>query len=256
MTELENQSVAHVAVKAPPFWKNNPALWFVRLEAQFDLAKITADITKFNHVLSAVESDILNYVSDLVLKPPENDKYEALKKRLVELHSESEASKIRTLLQGLELGDQRPSQLLTRMRSLAGDNVGDTLLKSLWLGRLPNGTQTILAALSEDLDQLATVADKINDLSIHQGVNSVAATSNSHTSRLEQQVAQLTQQVNELTAFVKRSRSPAPNHFRKRSSSRTRFKKFKDPANGKCFYHTNFGKNAKKCTQPCNFSTN
>ncbi|GFW80494.1 retrovirus-related Pol polyprotein from transposon opus [Trichonephila clavipes] len=80
------------------------------------------------------------------------------------MHSESEDSKIRTLLQGLELGDQRPSQLLTRMRSLAGDNVGEPILKSLWLGRLPNGTQIILAALNENLDQLATVADKINDL--------------------------------------------------------------------------------------------
>ncbi|GFT96877.1 uncharacterized protein TNCV_1934301 [Trichonephila clavipes] len=146
-------------------------------EAQFDLAKILNDATKFNCVLSAVESDILNSVSDLVLKPPENKKYEALKKRLIEVHSESEDSKIRTLLQGLELGDQRPSQLLTRMRSLTGDNVGEPLLKSLWLGRLPNGTQPILAALNENLNQLATVADKINDLTFSQGINSVVATS-------------------------------------------------------------------------------
>ncbi|GFS87099.1 retrovirus-related Pol polyprotein from transposon 297 [Trichonephila clavipes] len=80
---------SHVAVKPPPFWKHNPALWFVRLEAQFDLAKILNDTTKFNYVLSAVESDILNSVSDLVLKPPENGKYEVLKKRLIEVHSES-----------------------------------------------------------------------------------------------------------------------------------------------------------------------
>ncbi|GFR15228.1 uncharacterized protein TNCT_656971 [Trichonephila clavata] len=86
---------------------------------------------------------------------------------------------------GLELGDQWPSQLLTRMRSLAGDNVGKPLLKSLWLGRLPNGTQTILAALNENLDQLATVADKINDLTFPQGINSVAATSKNKTAQLE-----------------------------------------------------------------------
>ncbi|GFR09294.1 uncharacterized protein TNCT_692861 [Trichonephila clavata] len=117
---------------------------------------------------------------------------------------------------GLELGDQRPSQLLTRMRSLAGDNVGEPFLKSLWLGRLPNGTQTILTALNENLDQLATVADKINDLTFSQGINSVAATSKNKTAQLEQQIAQLTQQVSELTSFVKRSRSPAlnSNHFR------------------------------------------
>ncbi|GFU40358.1 uncharacterized protein TNCV_4255391 [Trichonephila clavipes] len=148
-----------------------------KLQVQFDLAKILNDTTNFNYVLSAVESDILNSVSDLVLKLPENGKYEALKKRLIEVHSEREDSKIRILLHGLELGDQRPSQLLTRMRSLAGDNVGEPLLKSLWLGRMPNGTQTILAALNENLDQLATVAYKINDLTFSQGINSVAATS-------------------------------------------------------------------------------
>ncbi|GFU50408.1 retrovirus-related Pol polyprotein from transposon 297 [Trichonephila clavipes] len=81
------------------------------------------------------------------------------------------------------------------MRSFAGDNVGEPLLKSLWLGRLPNGTQTILAALNENLDQLATVADKINDLIFSQGINSVAATSEKKTAPLEQQIAQLTQQV-------------------------------------------------------------
>ncbi|GFS49503.1 transposon Ty3-I Gag-Pol polyprotein [Nephila pilipes] len=155
--------------------------------------------------------NILNSVSDLVLKPPENGKYEVLKKRLIEVLSESEDSKIRTLLQGLELGDQRPSQLLTQMRSLAGDNVGEPFLKSLWLGRLPNGTQTIIATLNENLDQLATVADKINDLAFPQEINSVAATFDQNTAQLEQQIAQLIQQVSELTTFVNHSRSPARN---------------------------------------------
>ncbi|GFX44936.1 uncharacterized protein TNCV_3429851 [Trichonephila clavipes] len=133
--ECDGNQISHVAVKPPPFWKHNPVLWFVRLEVQFELAQILNFTTKFNYVRSAVDSDILNSVSDLILKPPENGKYEALKKRLIEVHSESENSKIRILLQGLELRNQRPSQLLMRMRSLAGD-----LLKSLWLGRLPNGT--------------------------------------------------------------------------------------------------------------------
>ncbi|GFR04850.1 uncharacterized protein TNCT_556891 [Trichonephila clavata] len=127
--ECDSNQISHVAVKPPPFWKHNPALWFMGLEAQFELANILNDTTKFNYVLSAVESDILNSVSDLVLKPPENGKCDVLKKRLIEVHSESEDSKTRNLLQGLELGDQRPSQLLTRMRSLAGDNVGEPLLK-------------------------------------------------------------------------------------------------------------------------------
>ncbi|GFU54985.1 uncharacterized protein NPIL_505081 [Nephila pilipes] len=89
-----NNQITHVAVKPSPFWKHKSALWFVRLETQFDLAKISLNTTNFNYVLSAVDSDILDSVSDLVLKPPENGRYEVLKKRSIEVHSESEASKI------------------------------------------------------------------------------------------------------------------------------------------------------------------
>ncbi|GFT79455.1 transposon Ty3-I Gag-Pol polyprotein [Nephila pilipes] len=133
------------------------------------------------------------------------------------------------------------------MRSLAGDNLGEPLLKSLWLGRLPNLTQTILAALNENLDQLATVVDKINDLAFPQGINSVAATSDQKTAQIEQQIAQLTQQVGELTSFVNRSRSPArySNHLRNRSNLRNRSKRYQEPTNGYCFYYTHFGTRQK-----------
>ncbi|KFM69797.1 hypothetical protein X975_25859, partial [Stegodyphus mimosarum] len=128
--------ITRVAVKPPPFWKNNPSLWFAQIEAQFSIARNSEDSTKFNHVVAAIESDILNSVHDLILKPPDCDKYSKLKQRLIEIYSESESSKIRTLLQGLELGDQRPSYLLSRMRDLAGSHFSDDLLKSLWLSRL------------------------------------------------------------------------------------------------------------------------
>ncbi|GFU05738.1 retrovirus-related Pol polyprotein from transposon 412 [Trichonephila clavipes] len=69
--ECDSNQISHVAVKPPPFWKHNLVLWFVRLEGQFELAKILIDTTII-YVLSSVESEILNSVSDLVRKPPEN----------------------------------------------------------------------------------------------------------------------------------------------------------------------------------------
>lgn len=254
----ETSQLARVAVKPPPFWKANPELWFARLESQFSLASITVDETKFNYVISAVDSDILNSVSDIILKPPETEKYKTLKEKLIDLHSESEASKIRTLLQGLELGDQRPSQLLTRMRTLAGDTVGDPLLKSLWLNRLPSGTQTILAALNEDLTGLAAVADKISDLTNNSQINLVHSVNPSpapdpRINQLEQQIAHLTTMISELRT-QRRPRSRSRTNSFKRYSSRDRSKNYKEPENGNCFYHTNFGKHAKRCKSPCAFS--
>lgn len=252
--------VSHVGVKPPPFWKTNPSLWFLRLEAQFALAKITCELTKFNHVVAAVDADILISVSDIITNPPGDRPYEALKKRLIDSHSESEESRIRTLLQGVEIGDLRPSQLLARMRTLAGTTVGEPLLKSLWLSRLPTTTRSIVGALNEDLAKLAPVADKIHDLATFPQINSasnVPSTSNAHTSSLELQIAQLTQQVSELTTKINQRGRPRENfqsrdrNFR-RSRSRSRYK---EPANNHCFYHTNFGSKARKCSAPCSFRT-
>lgn len=250
---LTPAEISRVGVKPPPFWKTNPTLWFIQLESQFALANITADETKFHYVVSAMDSDMLNSVCDLLTNPPQNDSYKALKTKLIELHSESEASKIRTLLQGLELGDQRPSQLLSRMRALAGDSVGEPLLKSLWTSRLPTNTQTILAALNEDLSGLATVADKINELPA--AINSVSSKppDESKIEKLEQQIAHLTSLVTSLTTqrhSRHRSRTPSRKNNKNRDQSRT----YREPTDGMCFYHTNFGIDARKCVKPCTFS--
>lgn len=255
------QDIARVAVKPPPFWKINPTLWFAQLEAQFKIANITVDDTKFNHVVSAIETDVLNSVSDIILNPPQHEKYNTLKNRLIELHSESQESKIRTLLQGIELGDQRPSQLLTRMRSLAGEAAGEPLLKSLWLSRLPTTSQSILAALSEDLNKLANVADKISEFSSIPQINAASSSHSVSNSNLELQVAQLSKQMSELTNLVNsRGRAPQKNRYRhhngRRSRSRARSaNKYKEPANNLCFYHTNFGAQARKCNSPCSFNS-
>ncbi|XP_015925373.1 uncharacterized protein [Parasteatoda tepidariorum] len=107
--------ISRMTVKPPPFWKNNPKLWFAQIDAQFEIAGITREDTKFNHVVAAVESRILDSIQDLIISLPGSDKYSVLKTRLIEIYAESETSKLRTLLQGVELGDQRPSLLLKRM---------------------------------------------------------------------------------------------------------------------------------------------
>lgn len=261
-----NVNISKVAVKPPPFWKADPTLWFAQLEAQFSISSITQDDTKFYCVISAIEPEILHAVRDLILTPPTTDKYTTLKNRLIEQHAESEESKIRRLLQGIEIGDQRPSQLLNRMRSLAGEAVGETLLKSLWLARLPTHMQGILAALNENLTQLASTADKINELPVCYSVNAASSQppSTSQPSFLEQQISALTKQVQELSSIVHKqshSRDRYQNsHNRNRSPSRNRHhsrnRQYKEPSNDMCFYHTNFGSKARKCSPGCKFSEN
>lgn len=259
-TSLASQ-ISRVSIKAPPFWKNNPNLWFAQIEAQFEISGITKDETKFYHVVAAIESNVLDFVQDIVISPPEREKYTTLKKRITEMFSVSDSSKLRTLLQGIELGDQRPSMLLKRMRELAGKHFSDDLLKSLWLDRLPENVKLVLVASNEELSSLAIMADKILELVPQPTVNYTALGKDaSNNSTLEQKVAELSEQVSKLANIVKN----AQNFPRSRSTSLHRNRSFS--RNGRypspnwrsnnskiCFYHKTFGTLALKCKGPCNF---
>lgn len=245
--------VDKVAVKPPPFWRNDPLIWFAQLEAQFSIADITKDETKFYYVISAVDSEVLKCAQSLILQPPATDKYAQIKKTLIENYSESETSKVRTLLQGIELGDLRPSQLLSRMRDLASNHISDDIYKSLWLARLPKEMQSILAASNENLDNLAKIADKISAVVPSSNNSFIHAAQSNPT--LEQQVASLTKQVSELTDLVRNSRS----HYRtprwKNNRSQSRKSQDRDSNIPRlCFYHKRFGPKAHKCTKPCSYT--
>lgn len=85
--------IAHLAVKFPRFWKCNLILWFHWLEVRFSLAMVICEKKYNNHLVVAVDADLLISVSDVVVNIPDADPYEALKKRLFENHSESKSSK-------------------------------------------------------------------------------------------------------------------------------------------------------------------
>ncbi|XP_063244803.1 uncharacterized protein LOC134546161 [Bacillus rossius redtenbacheri] len=91
-------------------------------------------------------------------------KYEKLRTELVKRLSASQARKTKQLLETEEMGDRRPSQFLQHLRGLAGTAIPDDLLRSLWLGRLPSPTQSILATQTNaSLDALAELAYAIAD---------------------------------------------------------------------------------------------
>ncbi|XP_067134245.1 uncharacterized protein [Centruroides vittatus] len=134
MTEPEpTAEVNRVALKLPPFWDKTPELWFANIEAQFAISGITKDSTKYYSVVSALNSDILNYISDIVLNPPAKNCYNTLKARLLADFSDSEQRQIKALLSDIALGDEKPSHLLRKMRQLANNKLGEDFLKTLWL---------------------------------------------------------------------------------------------------------------------------
>lgn len=249
------EEVAKVSVRTPEFWRRDPKIWFCQMEAQFEANQIINDKLKYNIIVAAIDSSILSQVSDILINPPQKDRYETLKNRLLQQFSESDQKKFKKLLTELELGDRCPSHLLREMRSLAGESVGADMLRSLWLQRLPVQVQAILSTCNDDVNKLAEMADKILELNSTVEINSLGASSNNN---LNSQIEKLTKSVAELQTRLSRrdinyrSRTPSrSSRFNSRSRSRSKSGK-KDL----CWYHANFGKKATKCRDPCKFEKN
>lgn len=249
-------------LKVPAFWTHNPKLWFMQIEAQFYSNNIKGDVSKYYAVVSALDCNTLQQVADLLEKPPPTQKYDALKSALIDAFSDSNERQLKKLLTEMDLGDQKPSQLLRQMKSLASNKVTDDVLRTLWLQRLPNQVQLILSASQGvALTKMAEIADKIvevsagNPLSVaaitHAGptlptLNQPNASAHELVS-LKEQVSVLTKMVEEMCVRGRyRSRSREGSRYKRtRSSTPRRY--------GECFYHRRFGTKARKCTKPCEF---
>lgn len=59
------------------------------------------------------------------------------------------------LIQDQEHGNMRPSQLLREMRRLAGSEINENILESIWMSRLPSNMRVVIFISNEPLDKLA-----------------------------------------------------------------------------------------------------
>lgn len=249
-------------VKIPIFWAHNPKLWFVHIEAQFHSNNIKGDVTKYYAVVSALDCNTLQQIADLLEKPPASKKYDALKAALIDAFSDSSERQLKKLLTEMELGDQRPSQLLRQMKSLAENKVTEDVLRTLWLQRLPNQVQLILSASQGvALTKMAEIADKIVEVNIGTtlSVASVAhappplSTPNQNDASARE-LAGLKEQVSNLTKMVEEMYTR--KRYRSQSRDGSRYNKARSPTpsrHGECYYHRRFGSKARKCTKPCEF---
>lgn len=248
-----DDQVRAIAVKLPPFWADRPAVWFAQAEAQFRIAGIKCDMTKFSHIISIIDQKIIGEIEDIVLEPPEENKYETLKRELIRRLSVSEQERVERLVSNEELGDNKPSAFLRQLRSLAGVTKDETLLRQLWMRRLPNYVQAILAAHTDlGLEKLAGLADNIIEVSpgpsrVHRvDTNSLP----NEVSSLRDCVTELSRQIASLAAV-----SPQRGRSRSRSSPRARSRSG-TPASRRCWYHRRYGTRASKCIPPCDWREN
>ncbi|CAL9697573.1 unnamed protein product [Knipowitschia caucasica] len=105
-------------VKLPEFWTHDPEPWFQHVEAQFQLRGITTDITRYYHIVAALDSATTRRMMGLLRDPPHEGKYEALKRGLLQLYQLSDMERADRLLSLSGLGDCKPPVTRTGCFSL------------------------------------------------------------------------------------------------------------------------------------------
>lgn len=241
----QNREISRVSVKPPAFCKEQPDLYFIQMESQFAVAGITVDQTKFHHVVSSLDAKYLQHVGEIIRNPPAANKYEAVKKAIIDEFTDSDQKKVRTLIKEIELGDLKPSQLLKRMKELARDKINDDVMKTLWMERLPESIRAVISIVDGDAAQMALQADKMLEIHRFSGTGVSAVQS---TNPLQLEIEALRQEIAVLKAGRPgrmEEKSQNNGHGRSRSKSKVRF-----PF---CRYHYRFGDKAKKCVEPCQY---
>lgn len=243
-----------------PFWREIPRAWFIQFEAVVDPLK-TSDDQKFRYVLQQLQATDLQHLTDILYKPPATNKYDAIKKRLLAVYADSEVKNFQKLVSGLELGDQKPTQLLRKMRELSGGMITDEGIRIEWLNQLPSQVRLILLVNTESsLDTLAAMADKMVEY-YEPASTSIAAVSTSSSQGKTNPQSEILDRLEKLTlqvaALQTRSRQRYRHPFRSRSRSRSKsFQRNRNSANPgddnwQCKYHFRFGDKAKRCESPC-----
>lgn len=244
------------AVKIPAYNTLDPALWFYMVECTFQLATpkpITDSRTKFNYVVAHLPPEIAIVVRDVIMKPDETAPYETVKSNVISRCGESKSQEIRRLLEGEQLGDRKPSELLRIMQRRAeSHNIEDSLLLELFLQQMPRSIQTVLASIAPiSSEKAAEVADRILEISppeVHQtAVAPVIDGSIPDYKSLLAEIQELRSEVQRLRRSRSRSTSRHRHEFRRRSPS---------PAGSHCWYHRRFKAQADRCVSPCTFQGN
>ena len=149
-------------VKLPNFWETDVSLWFLTVENLFRQKGIFDENKMYEFLLVALDLRHLQRVKHVLVNLSPTRPFSQLRNALFEAYEPSIDSKLDGLLDASELGDRRPTELLSRMRHLMGTEQSPTLLKKLFLSKLPVDVKRVVVASGTDsIDELAERADRV-----------------------------------------------------------------------------------------------
>nr|XP_033203761.1 uncharacterized protein LOC117164662 [Bombus vancouverensis nearcticus] len=155
-------TIASQVISMSPLLPTNTAAWFALLERQFEAARITEDTIKYVTLARCLNDQQLQDVEDLMTNPPDIGRYEKLKHALIRKLSDTDATRIKKLVESEEMGDRKPSQFYQHLKKLSSPSTPDDFTLTLWRNRLPARIRRILAVVDDsDPERLLRQADLI-----------------------------------------------------------------------------------------------
>ena len=173
--EHEDQHVGHVAFRIPDFWPHDPSTWFRKIESKFRICNIKQSSTKYDHLLSALPTDICSSINDSLAEIDENaaDAYEQLKALLMSRYTMDRWARAFELHKFPEIGDMKPSEMMRQMKALLPpDSTPGTYFMAAFLLRLP--ADMIDHIISQDFKDCTKMAEYPDKLYARRRGNAVA----------------------------------------------------------------------------------
>lgn len=258
----------------PTFMKDRPDIWFFLIESEFTASRIRSDDVKYNATLRALDADTLQQITDIISAPPIVDKYGTLKEVIIKRTAESRQKQMHRLLNDLVLGDKKPSQLLREMKDLAANSINDEMLHNLWVSRLPPSIRpllliseflnlTALAEMADRLMETVTLNSNINAIAqpvaamshaTHPRIQPVNSTTELQLREIQNAISFIIKELDEVKKLqIQQSQKPQYQHqSRPRSQNRDR-PRSPSSEGGVCFYHRQYGHDARRCLLPCSY---
>ncbi|XP_077492230.1 uncharacterized protein LOC144103365 [Amblyomma americanum] len=218
-SDAGSPTVAVLDVKLPPNWTGDPELWFVQVESQFAARRITADSTKYHHVVGSLPPATASEVRDLLLTPPAQNAYQTPKETLIRCVTPTEPEHLQQLL--------REAELVATPHAAAGRRRDSK--------RRPF---SLTASGETDLAKMAELADKLMAVAVPT-VASVHADAPSANSLQE-----MREEISRLADTVAALHSSGNQRTRQRTASQPQQRRV-------CWYHRKFGNAARNCVSPC-----
>jgi hypothetical protein len=243
-------------IKLPPFWPEDPASWFWLAEGQFTLRNVADPVTRYYHVLAGLSVDSVRLVWHVLHDDTGPKSYNRLRTSLLASHSLSNYQKMEGMMRLPPLCDRKPSVMLVDMLEYcpAGEST-TAVFAFLYLQRLP---REIRVLLSEDdpahMRAIAEKAARLIAMHVPQSHDTCAAVAAEDTYEEPDVVAALQGARSRKDKGFKRPQQP---HTQQKELGRRINLAKKGQEQGQslrtcmCFYHANFGEQAKHCQEGC-----